>query len=289
MTLVSRNSSGPPTPSSCPTQVRLRPPRRGDPVEAAAVDDDLPVRTFQVKATPLSRSASVPRRRGQCQDRLRLPAHRRRHRAGRAAEAAETAEFPSSFRGFCGTGMNLPARRRPAPWPRALGLLLGTGEAVVLQQLQGRVEVGDLTEPRAGQPGEGVPSAEGPRMNAGDPVQDGMGIVDDRIRAHLVEDGQGVAEEVLPQPGRGLHVPSRDGLAPAGRDRSQSPAGELLDVARGTSCPGTLASGQAAEISSTRATDRSMCRYPTIMDQCFRWSRYGAADGNRTRVASLED
>ena len=50
------------------------------------------------------------------------------------------------LRGFCGPRMNLPGRGR-GPTAGGCGPRPGSDEAVVVQQGEGRVEVGDLAEP----------------------------------------------------------------------------------------------------------------------------------------------
>jgi hypothetical protein len=85
---------------------------------------------------------------------------------------------------------------------------------VLLQQGQGRVEVGGLAE-RAADGLVGVAAGELAPVGAADPVQQPAGVVDAGVGAHQVEHRQGVLDQVAGQPDRAGEGVGADGLGPA--------------------------------------------------------------------------
>ena len=84
-----------------------------------------------------------------------------------------------------------------------VGILGGFGVdpsqvAVLLQQPEGRLQVGGLAEAAAGRL-VSVTAAELHLVSPADPVQQPAGVVDPGVGAHQVEDGAGVADEVVGQ------------------------------------------------------------------------------------------
>ena len=79
-----------------------------------------------------------------------------------------------------------------------------TQVAVLLKELQGLVEVCGFAEAGAGDGSEQLAAGEALGVGAGDPVEDGVGAVDDGVGVHEVEHGEGVGEVVVPEPGRVL-------------------------------------------------------------------------------------
>ena len=107
-----------------------------------------------------------------------------------------------------------PRGRRPA----ALGAdrvgIDATHPPVLLQQGQGRLQVGGFAEPAAGGL-VGVAAAEVRLAGAADPVQQPAGIVDAGVGAHQVEHGSGVLDQVVGQPDGAGEDPCGDRSGPA--------------------------------------------------------------------------
>jgi len=68
---------------------------------------------------------------------------------------------------------------------------------MLLEDVEGGVEVGDLAEPTAWHGAEGVAAGELLGACALDPGVDGAGVFEAGVGAHMVERGQRVGGEVL--------------------------------------------------------------------------------------------
>ena len=104
--------------------------------------------------------------------------------------------------------------------------------AVLFKLLERLVQVNGLAEAGAGDGSEQLAAGEALGVGAGDPVEDGVGAVDDGVGVHEIEHGEGVGEVVVPEPGRVL-----DGV---GADRVHPPVAQVL---REVQEPGEAADG----------------------------------------------
>jgi hypothetical protein len=124
---------------------------------------------------------------------------------------------------------------------------------VLLQQAEGRLQVGGLAEAAAGRL-VGVAAAELRLPRTVDPVEQPAGIIEARVGAHQVEHGPGVLDQVGGQPGGAGEDVGADGLGPAaaqvlgqmqeggeatgGAGELGRPAGQMGQVAAASGQPG---------------------------------------------------